>query len=328
MALGARPPQSGSMRAIRLIGVLGLLLGCGGRETPPADQPRESTAGETRELDGPADHARRFPSFEGYWYQGSAELSRFALTQQRYGAPREGHAVLIFVTEPFLLDAQVKHEANDGREDVSVLKLNAYRRFDTGIYPYTVFTSTFGLVEEQGAALKATSTVTEWCGQAFTQLNRREAGWSMQLRSYFQAEGDRDEELGAATLEDSLFIRGRFGAAELPTGDELTIVPALHYLRFRHQPVRAYAASAVLDRARDETYGPDEMLRYQVRYPELGRTLVIYFEPAFPFDVLGWEEHQEGEEGVTRAVRTHAIVTDYWNHNGPDDGPYREALGL
>lgn len=314
------------MRATLSIGLFVLLLSCGGRETTPPAEP--TTSGEALDLDGPAEHARRFPTFDRYWYQGSAELSRFALTQQRYGAAREGDAVLVFVTEPFLPDAQVKHELDDGQEDVSVLKLNAYRRFDTGIYPYTVMTSTFGLVAEQGAALKSTGTVTEWCGQAFTQLNRRDDGWALQLRSYFQAEGDRDESFGAATLEDSLFVRGRFGAEQLPTGDALELVPALHYLRFRHQPIRPYAASASVDRARDETYGRGELVRYEVSYPELGRTLVIFFEPAFPFDVLGWEERQQGEEGITRAVRTHAILTDYWNHHGPDDDAYREALGL
>lgn len=300
---------------------------CGGREEAPAET-QEPTAGETLDLPTPADHARRFPDFGRYWYQGSAELSRFALTQQRYGAPREGDAVLIFVTEPFLPDEQVKHELSDGKEDVSVLKLNHYRRFDTGIYPYTVLTSTFGVVEERGAALKSTSSVTEWCGQAFTQLNRREEGWAMELRSYFQAEGDQNETLAEAPLEDSLFIRGRFGAEQLPLGDDLQIVPGLHYLRFRHQPIRPYAARATVGNALDETYSNDEIVRYELTYPELGRTLVILFEPAFPFDVLGWEERQEGEEGVTRAVRTHAILTDYWSHNGPNDAAYREALGL
>jgi hypothetical protein len=314
------------MRPIALL-TLALAFGCGGSE-PSSSEPEEPTTGETLDLPTPEDHARRFPDFGRYWYQGSAELSRYELTQQRYGAAREGHAVLVFVTEPFLPDAQVKHEADDGREDVSVLKLNHYRRFHTGIYPYTVLTSTFGVVEEQGAALKSTSTVTEWCGQAFTQLNRREEGWAMQLRSYFQSEGDQDEELAEAPLEDSLFVRGRFGAEQLPTGDELTMVPALHYLRFRHQPVRPYAARATVGNARDESYGPGELVRYELTYPELGRTLAIYFEPAFPFAVLGWEERQEGEEGVTRAVRTHAIIDDYWNHNGPGDGAYREALGL
>lgn len=315
------------MRSTVLLALL-FALSCGGSETASSEEAQERTAGETLDLPTPADHARRFPDFGRYWYQGSAELSRFALTQQRYGAPREGHAVLVFVTEPFLPEAQVKHELDDGREDVSVLKLNHYRRFDTGIYPYTVLTSTFGAIAEQGAALKSTGTVTEWCGQSFTQLNRRDEGWAMELRSYFQAEGDQDETLAAAPLEDSLFVRGRFGAEQLPTGDDLSIVPALHYLRFRHQPVRPYAARATVANDLDETYSNDEIVRYELTYPQLGRTLRIYFEPAFPFDVLGWEERQEGEEGVTRAVRTHAIITDYWSHNGPDDDGYREALGL
>ena len=313
-----------------MLALLVPLASCGGRESPrEATGPTEASgaSGESLDLPGPEDFAARHPSFERYWYQGKAELSRYALTQQRYGAPREGDAVLVFVTEPFLPEAQVKHEAADGAEDVSVLKLNAYRRFDTGIYPYTLLTSIFGVVEERGAALKATSTVTEWCGQAFTQLNRRDEGWALQLRSYFQAEGDRDDTLEAVPLEDSVFVRGRFGAEQLPTG-ELSMVPALHYLRFRHQAIRPYAATGSVDRARDETFGAGELVRYELRYSELGRTLVVFFEPAFPFAVLGWEERQEGEEGVTRAVRSHAILDDYWNHNGPDDGAYREALGL
>tara|TARA_B100001750_G_scaffold134759_1_gene107220 strand:- start:3010 stop:3972 length:963 start_codon:yes stop_codon:yes gene_type:complete len=310
-----------------------LVLACGGRdETPPPRPPVvEETAGETLDLPDPVDFAARHPSFERYWYQGAAELSRFRLEQQRYGAPREGHAVLVFVTEPFLPDAQVKHELDDGQADVGVLKLNAYRRFDTGIYPYTVMTSVFGQVEERGAALKATSTVTEWCGQAFTQLNRRRGDdadeWALALRSYFQAEGDQDRRVSGAMLEDGLFVRGRFGAEQLPTG-ELELIPALHYLRFRHQELRPYRATARVERAREEAFSDAELTRYEVSYPELGRTLTVYFEPAFPFDVRGWEERQAGEEGVTRAVRTHAILTDYWAHNGPDDGAYRDALGL
>ncbi len=48
--------------------------------------------------------------FKGYWYQGKAELTRYQLEQARYGEIHSGDAVLIFVTENFLLDKQVKHE--------------------------------------------------------------------------------------------------------------------------------------------------------------------------------------------------------------------------
>ena len=41
------------------------------------------------------------PKFGDYWYQGKAELASYDLNQSRYGEIRNGHAVLIFLTEDF-----------------------------------------------------------------------------------------------------------------------------------------------------------------------------------------------------------------------------------
>src|SRR5947208_4024310 len=76
--------------------------------------------------------------FKEYWYKGKAELDRYSLTQARYGQTHEGEAVLIFVTEPFLKDKQVKYEHGVSKERLNVLKLNFTKRFFTGIYPYTL----------------------------------------------------------------------------------------------------------------------------------------------------------------------------------------------
>ena len=46
--------------------------------------------------------------FKNYWFDGTAEISSFKLTQSRYGEPREGEAILIYVTEDFLSNEQVK----------------------------------------------------------------------------------------------------------------------------------------------------------------------------------------------------------------------------
>ena len=46
--------------------------------------------------------------FRQYWYQQKAELTRYSLDQARYGEIRKGESVLIFVTEPFFKDKQVK----------------------------------------------------------------------------------------------------------------------------------------------------------------------------------------------------------------------------
>ena len=43
-----------------------------------------------------------------YWYRGEAEITTYDLRQARYGELREGTAVLIQVSEPFLAEKQVK----------------------------------------------------------------------------------------------------------------------------------------------------------------------------------------------------------------------------
>ena len=46
--------------------------------------------------------------FKEYWFAGKAEITSYKLEQARYGELRDGSAVLIYVTEPFLADKQVK----------------------------------------------------------------------------------------------------------------------------------------------------------------------------------------------------------------------------
>ena len=78
-----------------------------------------------------------------HWGDGKAELNGYSLKQPRYGTLRSGTAVLVFVTEDFSDASRVK--AEPGRHPAAdvfpVLKLNAVRDFATGIYDYSVMTS-------------------------------------------------------------------------------------------------------------------------------------------------------------------------------------------
>ena len=77
--------------------------------------------------------------FDSYWYNYGAEISRFELEQSRYGEIHSGEVVLIFVTEPFLPDVQVKSDFDASRGmSIPILKLNLIKRFDTGIYDYSI----------------------------------------------------------------------------------------------------------------------------------------------------------------------------------------------
>jgi hypothetical protein len=311
---------------VRLCLVPVLWVGCIDREeaaSPAGPEPARSGAVE---LPQPERFAELHPTFDTYWYQGMAELTRYELRQSRYGDQYPGDAVLVFVTEDFLPKPQVKQEHGDSPDAISVLKLNAYRRFYTGIYPYTLLTSSFTPVRPPGAAtLKVSSSIQEWCGVVYSQINRRDDGLHTIVHSYFQDDADQKTLLPDAPLEDGIWAQIRIDPSAIAEGQR-AIVPALDYIRLRHKALRAYPAEVVrTPNAETELVDPP-VTALEVRYPALGRSLIIYYEPRFPHVIRAWEERVGPDR--TTAVRTHAIVDDYWNHNGPDDVNYREALGL
>lgn len=263
-------------------------------------------------------------AFQSYWYRGQAELTRYELEQARYGEIHRGDAVLIFVTEDFLPQEQVKYgRPVPGGEPLSVLKLNFTRKFSTGIYPYSIMTSVFTPVAAGARTLKVSSSTQEWCGHTYEQLNLRDGTYRGVLHSYFQEEADREIEIEQAVLEDEIWTRIRLDPGALPLG-EIRLIPGLHWARLRHRPSRAERAVAALTA---ESGGTARV--YRIDYPDLSRSLAIRFEAAFPHPIVSWEERDGSAPGdVTRATRTHSIMTDYWNKHSVADGAYRQQLGL
>jgi len=107
-----------------------------------------------------------------YWYAGEAEITSYKLTQARYGEIHSGHAVLIFVTEPFSTKTWTKADQPTAT-DVSVMKLNFTKKFNTGIYPYSMMTSTFLPVDGAVNSLKITSSSQEWCGHTYMEMKNK-----------------------------------------------------------------------------------------------------------------------------------------------------------
>jgi hypothetical protein len=273
-------------------------------------------------------------TFQDYWFAGKAELTRYELQQARYGEIREGDAVLIFVTEPFLKDRQVKYEFGDQQAATSVLKLNFTRKFYTGIYPYSMMTSVFTPLQFRDlATLKVTTSVQEWCGHTFMQLNHKENTYQVALRSYFQAEGDRDFEIADALLEDEIWTRIRLDPAALPTG-AIKIIPGGQFVRLKHVALGVAEATANLAETADAALSSDALYRYVVDYADLDRELAIVFEKSFPHRILAWEESCRDGFGVdarvltTRAVRSNSMLLDYWSKNRVSDSHLRDELGI
>jgi len=260
-------------------------------------------------------------AFKKQWYAGLAEITRYELKQARYRDVHEGDAVLIYVTEDFLTKEQVKHERGDG-ESVSVLKLNFTRNFNTGIYPYSMMTSIFTPVDPNvKRTMKVTTSVQEWCGHTFTQMNDRNGRYEGILRSYFQSEGDRDFVVDGM-LEDDIWTRIRLAPEQLPIGD-VTLIPGTQYQRLAHVLPQAQTAKT-------EMVVGDTTQTYRVAYSTIPRTLSITFEKAYPHAILSWEEKQQrrGKWMTTTAKKTHSIMLDYWSKNSATDSTYRAQLGL
>lgn len=300
------------MRFLSLIIILSLIVSC----TSPLQEP------ESIVYDYHPDSA-----FNEHWYDGLAEVNRYALTQNRYGKLRTGDAVLIFVTETH--DTKTHVKVNDpSTGDLPVLKLNHYRRFPTGIYPYTFMTSTFSPVDSGYAAYptRITHSMQEWCGQVFLQVDRwSKDTWQYQLHSYFEDES-RDTELPAQLTEDGLLNLIRLDPTQFPDG-ETTIVPAAHYLRFAHQPWQAVEAIVMHIPTTTWAFTGDTVQQFQVVYPDLDREVNYFIATAFPYSVLGWETFSKGTL-ESRGVLTHQERLPYWQLNAPADSSWADSLGV
>ncbi|MDZ7934646.1 MAG: hypothetical protein U5M51_06725 [Emticicia sp.] len=69
--------------------------------------------------------------FRKYWFANKAEISSYDLQQAQYGKLNKGEAVMIFVSEDFRLDKQVKLESDSKENATPVLKLNFIKKFIT-----------------------------------------------------------------------------------------------------------------------------------------------------------------------------------------------------
>ena len=265
--------------------------------------------------------------FGDYWYQGKAELASYELEQVRYGETRHGSAVLIFVTEDFSKSKQVKLDYPIQNKDdiLKVLKLNATRKFTTGIYPYSTMSSVFTPLYQNISpqTVKLTTSSQEWCGHTFLQANLRGNNYQIQSNSYFESEGDLKYDVSAFPMEDGIWNQIRLNPEGLPIGT-FSMLPGSLYCRFKHVEFKESKAEARLEKDNE-----GHMI-YQIEYPDLSRLLKIRFNAIFPHEILGWEEsYPEGGKSMTTKANLKSVKQlDYWNRNKNEDAHYRIELGL
>lgn len=312
------------MKKLFLVLTLPLIsLNCGNNPAPASEKGKPQSA-----------------EFAKYWYNGRAEITSYKLQQARYGEMHEGSAVTIFVTEDFSAGKHVKldNPQSAGNDAVSVLKLNLTKKFNTGIYPYSMMLSVFKPVntEKWEHLLKLTTSSQEWCGHTFTQINAGKDNYKAKLFSYFESEGDQEKELPLVWMEDEIWTQLRINPSGLPTGN-VKMIPGLLQQRLLHSKLQAEDATASLNKTSEipSWLGTEnQLMSYSVQYQSQQRTLTIYFNEHFPYNIAGWEESYLDGFGkdkkvlTTKAVKNKTLIIDYWNHHNNSDAALRDSLGL
>lgn len=267
-----------------------------------------------------------------YWFQGKAEISTFELSQNRYNAQHPGEAVLIFVTEDFLVQKQVKNDSYQNPKSTKILKTNLIRRFTTGMYDYSIMTSVFSAIDQESypGSFKVSMSSLDWCGQSFMQINRRKENYQVELRSYFESEGDQSFNLKRNLLEDEIWNMIRFNPDKLPYG-VVQIIPSTSFLRLSHQQTKAVQAMASM-KSYDGSEFDGDLMEYNIDFSSQRRSLQIIFERNAPHQIQGWiESYPSAFDGKVRksiAKRKHIMMSPYWQKNSPQDSSNRKLLQL
>lgn len=274
------------------------------------------------------------------WGDGQAEIATYDLTFPRYGEPRTGVAIAIFVTETFSDEARVKADPDRHAkaDEFPVMKLNLVQDFPTGVYDYNLMTSTFvALVpfrgRSSGSPMKVSFSSQEWCGNAFHEILPDERTLRSTSYSYFDGEADRAQTLvypEGAVLEDALFHWARgLGAPRLTPGEgcDVQLLRSTEIVRLWHLPLaweharlsRGSSTSRVTTPAGDFEV---ETLTAEVQ-GDAARTWTFFVETAEPYHLVGFER-SDGKRAELVAVER----LPYWEMHAAKFLPDLARIGL
>ncbi|MCW2121087.1 septum formation inhibitor Maf [Flavobacterium sp. 7A] len=229
----------------------------------------------------------------------------------------------MFVTEPFSIKKQVKLDDPEkaGKDNISVMKLNQIRKLTTGIYDYSIVSSTFTPVDlgQYPHTLKSNTSIQEWCGHTFTQFNLGKNKYHMKQFSYFEADGDTEKDLPIALLEEELMTRLRIKKAQLPVG-EVDMIFSTVYSRFFYKKLET--TKAVISKTESDT-----LFTYTIQYANYDRKVTIDVQKTFPYKIASWTE-DDGDGLITKATLKKSINEPYWEQKKTSDEAKREELKL
>lgn len=272
------------------------------------------------------------------WGDGFAEVSTYEMIMPRYGEPREGESIMIFVSETFSERQRVKADPgkNPKDDEFSVMKLNWQKNFQTGIYDYSEMLSAFlglGPVAGRppGMLAKLSFSRQEWCGHMFAQALFDTSRIRVSGTSYFDGDSDLTQTLTPqpdAISEDALPFWARSMAPPFLQPGESKDVPFLTSLkssRDAHQPLAwsriNLTRNATLQRI-EVPAGEFEVEAYSAQLAN-GRGFVFFVERDMPFRIIRWQFTTGESASLVASERV-----KYWELNRPGGEEALRSLGL
>ena len=277
-------------------------------------------------------------SFWEVWGDGFAEVSTYELVMPRYGEPRDGESIMIFVSETFSDSQRVK--ADPGRhpkaDEFPVMKLNWQKNFQTGIYDYSEMLSSFlglGAIggRPPGTLTKLTFSRQEWCGQMFAQALFDPTRIRVSGSSYFDGDADLSQTLALqpeGISEDGLAFWARGMAAPFLKPGESRDVPFLTSLRSArdaHQPLawsRIHLTRNATLQKLETPAGEFEVETFSAQLAN-GKGFVFFVEKDSPYRIIRWQ-FTSGEAAELIASER----VKYWELNRPGGEVALRSLGL
>lgn len=272
------------------------------------------------------------------WGDGFAEVSTYELVMPRYGEPRDGESIMIFVSETFSESQRVKADAgrHPKADEFPVMKLNWQKNFQTGIYDYSEMLSSFlGLSatggRPPGTLTKLSFSRQEWCGQMFAQALFDSSRIRVSGSSYFDGDADLSQALpvqAEGISEDGLAFWARGMSAPFLKPGESRDVPFLTSLRSArdaHQPLAwsriNLTRNATLQKL-DAPAGEFEVETFSAQLAN-GKGFVFFVEKDAPYRIIRWQ-FTSGEAAALIASER----VKYWELNRPGGETALRSLGL
>jgi len=277
--------------------------------------------------------------FWEHWGDGRAEINGYSVIQPRYGSLRSGVAVHVYVTETMRHDKRVK---TDGPTDDAfpVMKLNATLDFQTGIYDYSVMTSTFVPLSGEtprGIPTKVSFSMQEWCGITHAEMKAEHAfgkparQLSLSNHHYFDRKTVTDGTLvvpenGVVADALPIVVRGLAGSFAPPqTRRPVVVAPRLYDIHTQDMAWAWRKATLVGHTETRTTVVPAGAFDTRTIEVDLSGALIYRYEVerAPPYRIIAWDG-PEGERGEL----TGTLRTEYWNQQHPEHEALRTELGL